>query len=82
MDFREMDEIETTMDEALLNNILGALENKLKELMTPDEFEAFVVEVERDSLKKAIDSLPDSEFKKFALEDFEKNFGGMKGVEQ
>lgn len=50
---------------------IKAYEEKLKELMSVAEFNEFVTNVAKGAFWQTIQDLPDSDFKKFAMENFE-----------
>lgn len=58
-------------DLEMLKLVCSAYEDKLKELMSSDEYEAFTTELAKTLFAKDIASMPDSEFKTICAENFE-----------
>lgn len=63
------------MNNETLKIMIGLYENKLKELMTKKEFDAFVAHVAKEAFRKEIEGMADCDFKEFCLIYFNKIVG-------
>ena len=56
--------------------ILKRYEDKLKELMSSEEFNRFSTEIAKELFKADIDSMAQSDFKDFCVQNFDRITGG------
>lgn len=52
--------------------LIGKMEAKLQELMTKEDFTAFILKITKDAFRIESEDMEDGEFKDFVLENFDK----------
>lgn len=58
-------------DKKTLIRMIKRMEDKLKELMPPAEYERFIVTCSRDTFREEVEEMTDSPFKQFILDNFD-----------
>lgn len=58
------------MTDKAMMHMMKRMEDKLRELMGEEEFHKFSVELAKEAFRKEIDSMEDSEFKRFVTANF------------
>ena len=52
------------------NNVMLKMEHKLRELMSEEDFNAFIKETAKEAFRSEVNDLNDGDFKEFVLENF------------
>lgn len=66
------------MNEKAMMHVIRQYENKLREILSPEDFGDFVVKCARESFKIEIEEMEAGEFRDFCLD----NFDGIVGLRE